>query len=129
MVSTSNQQTKTKEEILYLSFNQDQGCFSAGTQTGFRVYNTKPFKDQFVRSKLPRKFMYRDRLPGRDWHRRNVVQVQYPGTGRRRYLPQVPTEQGHAVGRPPVESYWRIVFQNESYGCQTKKGQVSSHFI
>lgn len=50
MVS-KEQVSKKQDEILYLSFNQDQGCFSAGTQTGFRVYNTKPFKDQFVRSK------------------------------------------------------------------------------
>jgi hypothetical protein len=49
----STQVTKSKsDEILYLSFNQDQGCFCAGTQTGFRVYNTRPFRDQFIRSKF-----------------------------------------------------------------------------
>ena len=43
--------SKKADEILYCSFNQDQGCFAAGTQSGFRIYNTKPFRDQFIRSK------------------------------------------------------------------------------
>jgi len=31
-------------EILYISFNQDFTCFVCGTQTGFRVYSTDPFR-------------------------------------------------------------------------------------
>ncbi|PKU77883.1 autophagy-related protein 18d-like [Dendrobium catenatum] len=36
-------------ELLSLSWNQDYGCFAAGTSHGFRIYNTKPFKETFRR--------------------------------------------------------------------------------
>ncbi len=36
-------------EIVFIGFNQDQGCFAAGTQKGFRIFNTFPFKDTFKR--------------------------------------------------------------------------------
>ncbi|KAL4468832.1 hypothetical protein ABPG74_005335 [Tetrahymena malaccensis] len=38
------------DEILYLSFNQDYGCFSCGTEDGFNIYNTEPFKQIYSRS-------------------------------------------------------------------------------
>jgi len=39
----------TKEEILYVSFNQDQDCFIVGTTIGFKVYQTNPLKEILVR--------------------------------------------------------------------------------
>jgi len=36
-------------EILYCNFNQDQGCFAIGTQNGFKIYSTNPFKETFSR--------------------------------------------------------------------------------
>jgi len=53
----------TQEEILYLTFNQDQGnliifiesnsffleCFACGTNYGFKIYKTYPFKQTLIR--------------------------------------------------------------------------------
>mmetsp|Transcript_100170 Transcript_100170/g.283638 ORF Transcript_100170/g.283638 Transcript_100170/m.283638 type:complete len:519 (-) Transcript_100170:181-1737(-) len=36
--------SKPVNEILYVSFNQDFTCFIAGTENGFRVYNTDPYR-------------------------------------------------------------------------------------
>lgn len=35
--------------VLHLSFNQDYGCFTIGTDRGFRIYNCEPFKQLFRR--------------------------------------------------------------------------------
>lgn len=37
-------QSNPVNEILYVSFNQDFTCFVCGTETGFRVYSTDPFR-------------------------------------------------------------------------------------
>jgi len=38
------------EGILYISFNQDYGCFVCGTESSIRVYNSIPYKGTFKRS-------------------------------------------------------------------------------
>ena len=37
------------DSMLYASFNQDNSFFSVGTERGFKIYQTFPFRDHYER--------------------------------------------------------------------------------
>ncbi|KAL1559358.1 Autophagy-related protein 18d [Salvia divinorum] len=50
LIQPEPQLSDNEETELYsVSWNQDYGCFAAGTSHGFRIYNCNPFKETFRR--------------------------------------------------------------------------------
>ena len=47
----SNVSSFRDEGLLYFSLNQDFTCLVAGTERGFKIYNTNPFGLKYERSK------------------------------------------------------------------------------
>ena len=43
--------TSKEDNLLYISLNQDQTCLVVGTEKGFKVYDTIPFKLRYQRGK------------------------------------------------------------------------------
>ena len=70
-----NHLTVGSGEALGIYFNQDHGCFTVSTETGFSVYNTNPIGKRFTRGKavwfnqLLHKFNYFNFCLNRFWSR------------------------------------------------------------
>ena len=48
--SSSLTQTINDDDVLFLTFNSDAQCFAVGTEKGYYIYNTNPFRELFHRS-------------------------------------------------------------------------------
>ena len=51
---SSSSNDDANDTLISLSFNQDGGCFSVGTSTGFRICNVSPYEETFRRTFTPK---------------------------------------------------------------------------
>ena len=49
MMDNEKKEEQSNQQILSINFNQDGSCFAIGTQKGFKIYNTSPFKENIER--------------------------------------------------------------------------------
>ena len=48
--NTITDNNNNSNKMLYISFNQNSSCFAIGTENGFIIHSTYPFKDKFTRN-------------------------------------------------------------------------------
>lgn len=48
-MNLSRDTAESSNELLYVGFNQDSGCFACGTKTGFSIFNVDPFRESMRR--------------------------------------------------------------------------------
>ena len=58
---------KSEEHLLYATFNQDASCIAFGTDKGFSIYNSSPFKEIISRSMFKFFHVYLQITTYRSW--------------------------------------------------------------
>lgn len=65
-----------EDQMLFVTFNQDASCFAVGTEKGFKIFNSFPFKDSFERSKIYKKNLKVNKYKRSRWRHRNSRNVK-----------------------------------------------------
>jgi hypothetical protein len=81
MVDTEKKEEQPNQQILSINFNQDGTCFAIGTQKGFRIYNTYPFKENIERRMTVSVYI---RIGRRNWNSGDAIQNKHNSFSRRR---------------------------------------------
>jgi len=64
---------KPENQILFVDFNQDGSCIAVGTEKGFKIYNSYPFKETFERRNLLLLNLFQISTRWRNWYSRNAL--------------------------------------------------------